>query len=292
MSPERIVVALTGGPEGEVLLRRGAGIAGRGAGGELHSVYVARPAPGGAPDPAGLARLRALTEQLGGTHHTLTGGRPGAGGARLRARHRRHPGRRRRLAAQPAGGRRSGPGSSDRLVADSGDIDVLMVSHPYARGPRRPATPERPVGRGAGSAGWVLGLAGPVLLTGVLTASRTAPTVAGAGVPRAHRARRPRRRAVAGGRGGAARQRAAQLLLHPAAAHADVADVDERGRAGAVPGRRGLGRLRRGHRRAPVGAGRPGPARGRRAVPAEPGAAAHRARRRRRCWTWCWRRSR
>ena len=72
MSPERIVVALTGGPEGEVLLRRAAGIAGRGAGGELHSVYVARPAPGGAPDPAGLARLRALTEHLGGTHHTPT----------------------------------------------------------------------------------------------------------------------------------------------------------------------------------------------------------------------------
>lgn len=67
---ERVVVALTAGPESELLLRRGARIAARGAGGELHAVYVAA-ARGAAAPPEQLARLRLLTEQLGGTHHTL-----------------------------------------------------------------------------------------------------------------------------------------------------------------------------------------------------------------------------
>ena len=57
---ERVVVALSGGPEGETLLRRGARIASRGAGGELLAVHVARadglsgpPLPGsGNPAPA------------------------------------------------------------------------------------------------------------------------------------------------------------------------------------------------------------------------------------------------
>ena len=39
---ERVVVALTGGLESEVLLRRAARITSRGAGGELHAVYVVR----------------------------------------------------------------------------------------------------------------------------------------------------------------------------------------------------------------------------------------------------------
>ena len=37
---ERVVVALTGGPEGETLIRRGARIAARSAGGELLAVHV------------------------------------------------------------------------------------------------------------------------------------------------------------------------------------------------------------------------------------------------------------
>jgi two-component system sensor histidine kinase KdpD len=175
MSPERIVVALTGGPEGEVLLRRAAVIAGRGTGGELHSVYVARPAPGGAPGPAGLARLRALTEELGGTHHALTAADP----AQAVLDYARGidatqvvvgVSRRSRLAAAVRAG------VSDRLVADSGDIDVLMVNHPYARAavdPQRPSalSDRRRLG------GWALALAGPVLLTAVLDATRSVPTV-------------------------------------------------------------------------------------------------------------------
>ena len=134
MSPERIVVALTGGPEGEVLLRRASGIVGRTAGGELHSVYVARPGPGGTPDPAGLELLRGLTEDLGGTHHTVTAADPaqavldfarGIDATQVVV----GVSRRGRLASALKAG------VSDRLVADSGDIDVLMVGWPAGPSP-------------------------------------------------------------------------------------------------------------------------------------------------------------
>ena len=70
---ERVVVALSGGGEGDTLLRRGARIASRGAGGELLAV------PGTASDglttaPLNqVAELRRLTEELGGEFHTVTG---------------------------------------------------------------------------------------------------------------------------------------------------------------------------------------------------------------------------
>ena len=71
---ERVVVALTGGPEGETLLRRGARIAARSAGGELLAVHVAD--PGRPADPAARARSptqRALVESLGGSYHQVVG---------------------------------------------------------------------------------------------------------------------------------------------------------------------------------------------------------------------------
>jgi two-component system sensor histidine kinase KdpD len=70
---ERVVVALTGGPEGETLLRRGARIAGRGAGGELIAVHVTR--DDGLLDaaPGALEAQRSLAERLGGTFHRIVG---------------------------------------------------------------------------------------------------------------------------------------------------------------------------------------------------------------------------
>ncbi len=174
MSAERVVVALTGGPEGLVLLGRAAGIVGRTPGGELHSVYVARPGPGGAPDPAGLVRLRGLTEDLGGTHHTVTAHDPaqavldfarGIDATQVVVGVSRRGRLRSALRA----------GVSDRVVADSGDIDVLMVSHPYARGAVDPQRPNALGGRRR-AVGWLLALAGPVLLTVLLGASRHVPT--------------------------------------------------------------------------------------------------------------------
>jgi two-component system, OmpR family, sensor histidine kinase KdpD len=70
---ERVVVALTGGPEGETLIRRAARIAARGRGADLMAVHV-MPSDGlvGA-DPTLLAKQRLLVESLGGTYHQVLG---------------------------------------------------------------------------------------------------------------------------------------------------------------------------------------------------------------------------
>ena len=63
---ERVVIALTGGPEGETLVRRGARIAARSAGGELLAVHVSSQDGLRSGDPGALAAQRALVESLGG----------------------------------------------------------------------------------------------------------------------------------------------------------------------------------------------------------------------------------
>ncbi|HEY5336553.1 MAG TPA: DUF4118 domain-containing protein [Mycobacteriales bacterium] len=70
---ERVVVALSGGPEGDTLLRRAARIAARSAGGELMAVHVSRSdgLTGGAT--SGLTAQRALVESLDGTYHAVVG---------------------------------------------------------------------------------------------------------------------------------------------------------------------------------------------------------------------------
>ncbi|WP_116947614.1 sensor histidine kinase [Jiangella endophytica] len=70
---ERVVVALTGGAEGETLIRRAARIAARGRGADLMAVHV-MPSDGlvGA-NPTLLARQRLLVESLGGTYHQVLG---------------------------------------------------------------------------------------------------------------------------------------------------------------------------------------------------------------------------
>ena len=70
---ERVVVALTGGPEGETLIRRAARIAARSAGGDLLAVHVTRSDGLTGADPAALAAQRRLVESLGGTYHQVVG---------------------------------------------------------------------------------------------------------------------------------------------------------------------------------------------------------------------------
>jgi two-component system, OmpR family, sensor histidine kinase KdpD len=70
---ERVVVALTGGPEGETLIRRAARIAARTKGADLLAVHVARSDGLSDGDPAHLARQRALVEDLGSTYHQVVG---------------------------------------------------------------------------------------------------------------------------------------------------------------------------------------------------------------------------
>ncbi|TDC83911.1 sensor histidine kinase KdpD [Micromonospora sp. KC606] len=70
---ERVVVALTGGPEGDTLIRRAARIADRSKGADLLGVHVARSDGLAGADPAQLARQRLLVESLGGTYHQVLG---------------------------------------------------------------------------------------------------------------------------------------------------------------------------------------------------------------------------
>ena len=70
---ERVVVALTGGPEGKTLIRRAARIAARSAGGDLLAVHVTKSDGLTGADPAALAAQRRLAESVGGTYHQVVG---------------------------------------------------------------------------------------------------------------------------------------------------------------------------------------------------------------------------
>jgi two-component system, OmpR family, sensor histidine kinase KdpD len=69
---ERVVVALTGGPEGETLIRRGGRIAARGGAGLL-AVHVSKSDGLSGASPAALGKQRALVESLGGSYHEIVG---------------------------------------------------------------------------------------------------------------------------------------------------------------------------------------------------------------------------
>jgi two-component system sensor histidine kinase KdpD len=68
---ERVVVALTSGPDGEALIRRAARIAVRSAG-DLLAVHVARPGGTAGTDRAALSAQRRLVQSVGGAYHELS----------------------------------------------------------------------------------------------------------------------------------------------------------------------------------------------------------------------------
>src|SRR6478735_5345405 len=70
---ERVVVALSGGPEGDTLIRRAARIADRTKGTDLVAVHIARADGLTGPGPVHLGRQRTLVESLGGTFHQVIG---------------------------------------------------------------------------------------------------------------------------------------------------------------------------------------------------------------------------
>jgi two-component system sensor histidine kinase KdpD len=70
---ERVVVALSGGPEGDTLIRRAARIADRTKGADLLAVHVTRSDGLPGAGPAHLALQRTLAESLGGTYHQVVG---------------------------------------------------------------------------------------------------------------------------------------------------------------------------------------------------------------------------
>ncbi|WP_243226723.1 ATP-binding protein [Microbacterium sp. CIAB417] len=134
---ERVVVALTGGPEGETLLRRGARIAARSAGGELLAVHVSSAEGLRRATPGALAQQRALVESLGGTYHQLVGDdvpRALVDFARSVNASQLVIGVSRRSRWTAAV---TGPGIGATVIRLSGDIDVHIVSHAAAGGRMR-----------------------------------------------------------------------------------------------------------------------------------------------------------
>ena len=161
---ERVVVALTGGPEGETLIRRAARIAARATGGELLGVHVARSDGLSGASPAALTTQRLLLESLGGSYHSLVG--DDVSEALLRFARSSNAtqivigaSRRRPLNAA------LGVGTGIKTVRASGPIDVHVVSHDYAG--RGRALPK--LTRGLDARRRLLGLCLAALLLAALT---------------------------------------------------------------------------------------------------------------------------
>ncbi|TDO54550.1 two-component system sensor histidine kinase KdpD [Kribbella sp. VKM Ac-2527] len=126
---ERVVVALTGGPEGETLIRRAARIAARSSGGDLLAVHVTRSDGLTGVDPARLAQQRRLIESIGGTYHQVVGDDiPAALLSFARAENATQLviGASRRTWL---GSLLTGPGIGFTSIQESGDIDVHIVTH-------------------------------------------------------------------------------------------------------------------------------------------------------------------
>ncbi len=161
----RIVVALTGGggDGDDARLRRGALIAGRSAGRHLTAVHVVRGDGTIGVPPDSVARLNQLTEDLGGTFHTVVGDdvpiailefAKSVNGTQIVV----GTSRRGRLSTALH------PSTAELIVRDSGDIDVHVVTHDA--GGHRARVPRVWVARRRWS--WALAVTLPLVLTAVL----------------------------------------------------------------------------------------------------------------------------
>ncbi|UUS33345.1 MULTISPECIES: sensor histidine kinase [Streptomyces] len=178
-SRERIVVGLTGGPEGRTLVRRAARLAERGAGGEVLAVHVARSDGPTSASPEELALQRTLAEDLGGTFHHVIGDDVPAALLDFARGHNATQivlGASRRKTWQYV----FGPGVSATVARDSGaDLDVHIVTHGAAgRGRGLPAARRARLGPGRSVCAWTVGVLGPALLTLVLSGVDAGPGIA------------------------------------------------------------------------------------------------------------------
>ncbi|MEU7607210.1 DUF4118 domain-containing protein, partial [Streptomyces sp. NPDC041003] len=170
---ERVVVALTGGPEGETLIRRAARIAGRSAGGELLAVHIARSdGLAAGVSHAALAAQRALVEDLGGSYHSVVGDEvPTALVDFAMAENATQlvlgTSRRRRLERFL-----TGRGIGETVVGLSEEIDVHMVTHERAGHGRLLPSRRHTLPTSRLIAGPVAGVVLPVLLTLALDRTR------------------------------------------------------------------------------------------------------------------------
>ncbi|MER7741807.1 DUF4118 domain-containing protein [Streptomyces sp. NPDC096538] len=173
-SRERIVVGLTGGPEGHTLIRRAVRLAEKGAGGQVMAVYISRSDGLTAASPKELAVQRKLVEDLGGTFHHVVGDdipaalldfARGVNATQLVL------GVSRRKSWQYV----LGPGVGATVARRSGpDLDVHLVTHDeMGKGRGLPVARRARLGRPRVLSAWLVGVLGPVLLTLLLT--RAAP---------------------------------------------------------------------------------------------------------------------
>ncbi|WP_455358829.1 ATP-binding protein [Streptomyces sp. SYSU K21746] len=167
---ERIVVGLTGGPEGRTLIRRASRMAAKGSGSEILAVYIARSDGLTSASPKELAVQRTLVEDLGGTfHHVIGDDVPSALLAFARGVNATQIvlGSSRRKTWQYM----FGPGVGATVARDSGpDLDVHIVTHDeVARGRGLPVARGARLGRSRIVSGWLAGVAGPALLALLLT---------------------------------------------------------------------------------------------------------------------------
>ena len=224
---ERVVVALTGGPESETVLRRAARIAKRAGAADLLSVHVLR-GDGLARRPGRRdARLRRLAKDVGRRFHTVVAARTCRPRCWTSPAGSTPPSWSRHLAALPdRADARAGHRGAGRAARRD---DRRAPGHPR-RGRARAAT-----ARAAGSAGsqmrrslgWA---AGAVVLPACWRPSLGVALQERSGVHRhravlpGHRADRAGGRTGPGARRGAGRRHAAQLLPHPAAVHLAIAE--------------------------------------------------------------------
>ncbi|WP_152364058.1 DUF4118 domain-containing protein [Microlunatus speluncae] len=164
---ERIVVAISGGEESTALMRRAARIASRTAGAEWMAVYVSRSDGLKGVSAEQLERLRRKTTEMSGTFHAVVSADT-AGGLLAFARGVNASqilvgaSRRSRLATALQ------PGIGEMVIAESGDIDVHVVSHDYARGRSLLHRRRTNLGRRRVITGYLMATIGSVLLTTAL----------------------------------------------------------------------------------------------------------------------------
>ncbi|MFD8329172.1 DUF4118 domain-containing protein [Streptomyces lydicus] len=176
---ERIVVGLTGGPEGRTLIRRAARMAAKGSGSEVLAVYIARSDGLTSASPKELAVQRTLVEDLGGTfHHVIGDDIPSALLEFARGVNATQIvlGSSRRKTWQYV----FGPGVGATVARESGpDLDVHIVTHEeVAKGRGLPVARGARLGRARIIAGWLVGVAGPALLSLLLTGIENGPGLA------------------------------------------------------------------------------------------------------------------
>jgi two-component system sensor histidine kinase KdpD len=164
---ERVVVGITGNPGDEAIIRRASRILSRVNGGDLLAVHV-RPYAGRRKEslPA-LEGHRQLVTGLGGSFHTVSGEDEAAAlldfARSVNATQLVIGISRSRLPS-----RLLGRDVASKVVRDSGDIDVHMVSHPSATSGLPRPTPWG-LGRARTTAGFVLAVTIPALATSLLS---------------------------------------------------------------------------------------------------------------------------